>query len=343
MTHDQSGLKPSAGHLQAVVEAAAWRASLTESGLETSEAFEAWLAASPDHEAAWSETQAIWMIVDELATTPEMLRMRREALGSLPRRGLARFAFRPSRLAAASAIVLVLAGAAGAWLKAGTLSYQTSLGERRIIELADGSRIFLDANSQVRVRYAHASRRLELVRGQARFDVAHDASRPFSVTARDRSVIATGTAFNVDIGGEALAVTLIEGKVEVVDAGKPSVLSPVRPPAAVTRRRAVLNAGEQFTASLAAQGAITKGNVEQTTAWEDGQLVFDNEPIAAVAARVSRYTQQPIRVDPNVGDVRVSGVFKIGNGHTFVDAVTSFLPLAARVDENGATILYRRS
>src|SRR3546814_1264895 len=77
--------------------------------------------------------------------------------------------------------------------------YRTVLGERRVVTLADGSTVSLDAASEVRVAYSERARELALVRGQARFDVAHDPRRPFAVQARDQRVVATGTAFNVDL------------------------------------------------------------------------------------------------------------------------------------------------
>src|SRR3546814_3917007 len=96
--------------------------------------------------------------------------------------------------------------------------YRTVLGERRVVTLADGSTVSLDAASEVRVAYSERARELALVRGQARFDVAHDPRRPFAVQARDQRVVATGTAFNVDLFGPQVLITLIEGHVQVLEA-----------------------------------------------------------------------------------------------------------------------------
>src|SRR3546814_14300232 len=96
--------------------------------------------------------------------------------------------------------------------------YRTVLGERRVVTLADGSTVSLDAASEVRVAYSERARELALVRGQARFDVAHDPRRPFAVQARDQRVVAPGTAFNVDLFGPQVLITLIEGHVPVLDA-----------------------------------------------------------------------------------------------------------------------------
>ena len=101
---------------------------------------------------------------------------------------------RRAAIAAAVAGFMVLAGL-GTWpLVDGVDVYRTGLNERRVVTLKDGSKVSLDAMSKISVRYSDDARRLTLQRGQARFDVAHDVSRPFSVRARDRTVVATGTA-----------------------------------------------------------------------------------------------------------------------------------------------------
>lgn len=339
----RAGAPHSPERIRAVVEAAAWRAQLTERGIESSAAFEAWLAADPEHETAWSETQATWDLVDDFATAPEMLQARREALGRVDRRNRSTGPRRRTMIGAvaAAALVIVAGSGAAAWYYTRPLDYRTGLGERRTIALSDGSIISLDARSEVKVRYSRRARRLELVSGQARFDVAHDAGRPFSVAARDRAVLATGTTFNVDIVDRSLAVLLIEGKVAVVEAERPNPLSSVRPPASASRRRVILTPGEQLLVSPSGNEVVTKGNVEQAMAWQAGQLVFDNEPIAAVAARVSRYAGRPIRVAADAADLRVSGVFMVGDTQTFLDAVTSFLPVTAAADDRGDTVLRR--
>ena len=106
--------------------------------------------------------------------------------------------------------------------------YQTAAGERRVVTLADGSRLSLDASSEVTVQYRKHARDLHLLKGQARFDVAHDKSRPFSVVAGNQRVIATGTAFNIDMAGPKVFVTLIEGHVVVVNETEGATPAPQR-------------------------------------------------------------------------------------------------------------------
>jgi transmembrane sensor len=225
--------------------------------------------------------------------------------------------------------------------------YQTRAGERRIITLSDGSQVALDSQSEVKVHYGAHSRQLILVTGQARFDVAHDVTRPFSVGARDQQVIATGTAFNVDLMGTDLLVTLIEGHVTVLPQASPApALTNVLPfgsqPALLDR--IALNAGEQLVLSPAAIPRITRVNIDRTTAWEAGQLVFEDEPLKSVVARVSRYGPKKIVVagDDSAAELRISGVFRAGDVDGFLSTVTSYLPLVAQQLEDGTVRVRRR-
>ena len=330
------------GEVRRLAEASAWRFRLAEDGVESSEAFEAWID-DPLNAAAWDQVQGPWLRMGEAATSPELMAIRAGALGRARRQGARRW--RPTgaagRMAAALAAVAVVAGAYGGWqwLAAQPQVYRTRLGERRVVPLADGSRISLDSGSEVRIRYSKDARKLELVSGQARFDVAHDVQRPFSVTARNQTVVATGTAFNVDLLGPKVMVTLIEGRVVVLQqparAGLAAPASPSAKPPSV-----VLVAGQQLTAGPPAEPPqVATVNLDRATAWESGQLVFADEPLSSVAERVSRYAEHPVTVDAAAGAMRISGVFKSGDVATFVDVVTRYLPVSARTDPDGAVAL----
>jgi transmembrane sensor len=209
--------------------------------------------------------------------------------------------------------------------------YRTNAGERRVITLSDGSQVALDSQSEVKVRYGAHSRRLTLVAGQARFEVAHDGSRPFSVTAGGQEVIATGTVFNVDLLGPELLVTLIEGHVTVLAQG---------PPASIHSQlsdRIALDAGEQLVVSPSGKPKVMRVNVERTTAWQNGQLVFENEPLGTVLARVSRYgAQNIVAADAACAALRISGVFREGDVQGFLSTLTSYLPVTARRMSDGS-------
>jgi transmembrane sensor len=342
---------PRETEIHRLAEASAWRTALAEARLDTSPAFEAWLYAAPDNLKAWDRVNGPWTAVGDAATSPEGLALRHQVLYRARRQGRRRWrgvqgpAVAASVAAAVAATVLLGLWAGGTlW---GSQDYQTALGERRTVTLADGSRVTLDSSTKVRVRYSKDARKLDLVSGQARFDVAHDVSRPFSVHARDETVVATGTAFNIDLLDQRVRVTLLEGHVTILADAAPnaprivlsshgSIPSRGNPTAAVE-----LKAGQTLVGQPSAAPKVISVSLDRTVAWESGQLMFDDEPLSEVAAQVNRYTTQPVVVDPSVASLRLSGVFNTGDVSTFVDTVTHYLPVKSREEANGAIVLMR--
>lgn len=327
-------------HLRRLVEASAWQVALGEAGLDSSVAFETWLAADPANGAAWSEVAAPYRWWDDQAIAPELMAMRTSVLDRARRLQRRRYMLRaPAARVAAAVIagVLILGGAGAAtwWIYKPDI-YRTALGERRTFSLADGSRVVLDSGSELRVRLRSDARALELVRGQARFDVAHEPTRTFSVRARNQVVVATGTSFNVDMLGPRVLVTLLEGRVTVIKAQE-STLAPATREAAPTviarlapgQQLAVVELSSGPTTQVTPPARVTPVSPQKAVAWETGQLMFDDEPLAAVAERVSRYSDRPVVVDGDVAGLKLSGVFNAGDVATFVDAVQRALPVRA--------------
>ncbi len=261
---------------------------------------------------------------------------------------------RPAAVAAMVAFVAVAAGAGLLfWQTRQYVVYRTGAGERRVVTLADGSQITLDTRSEVAVRYTVHSRRLELERGQARFDVAHDAERPFTVAAEGHQVVATGTAFDVDLLGRDLRVTLIEGHVVVLprnaptrpyrpgsmgDASVPSTAAGAVEPS--DWARIVLDPGEQLLVPAGGAPRIDHVDVDRVTAWERGQVAFKNDQLTAVVARMNRYASRPIVIgDASTGNLRISGVFHEGDVDGFVNTLASYLPISAHSGPDGSIVL----
>jgi transmembrane sensor len=97
-------------------------------------------------------------------------------------------------------------------------TYSTDIGERRSLTLADGSTVDLNARSSIRIEFSNAERRVELLQGQALFQVAKDKHRPFIVRTADTSVRAVGTQFDVYRKSSGTTVTVLEGVVAVYSA-----------------------------------------------------------------------------------------------------------------------------
>lgn len=328
-----------------LVEAAAWRTRLTEEGVDSSAAFEAWLAAHEDNRRAWFQVQEPWDLFGEQAHSPELIELRRAALGRARDAGRHRWLGSSGarlKLATAAAIAVTVIGGLLSWHASRPDIYRTQIGERRVVTLVDGSKIALDSQTEIRVSYSKDARDLSLLHGQARFDVAKDVERPFSVYAAKRKVVATGTAFNVDLIGSEALITLIEGRVvvftEVEESGASArrviskeTAAAVEAPRSIRSDQTIeLAAGEQLVLASGVAPNVTTANVEQTTAWQSGRLVFENEPLASVIERMNRYSTRALRiVDPRAAKLRMSGVFNTGDVESFVATVTAYLPVQA--------------
>ena len=327
--------------------AAAWRVRLTESGgLEVPE-LTLWLAEDPRNEAAWRAVQTPWQMLGEYAASSELIVQRRAALAGRPQPArspvLRAWARGPTAIAASFAVAAVAAGAAFLfWQTHQSVIYRTSAGERRVVTLADGSQITLDTRSIVAVRYTAHSRELELDRGQARFDVAHDVERPFTVAAQGHKVVATGTAFDVDLLGRDLRVTLIKGHVVVLPQNAPT--RPYVPGAGAVIpadwSRIALDPGEQLVLPAVGAPRVDHVNLDRVTAWERGQVAFKNDLLSAVVARMNRYSKDPIVIgDASTANLRISGVFHEGDVDGFVNTLASYLPIRASSGPGGSIVL----
>jgi transmembrane sensor len=334
---------------QRLAEAANWRIRLTEAGAETELDFEYWLSRDPGNLAAWQRVQSPWDLLGEQATSPELLTARQAALGHARKSGEKRWGPRlgsSHRLSAVAASALLLAlGGLVTWNMLRPDVYSTATGERRMVTLNDGSRLSLDSESEVRVSYNSRARDVRLVRGQALFAVARDVERPFSVEAGGRKVVATGTEFNVDLLETELFVTLVEGHVVVLPGEAPSATRATGgPPTDPLLPGGIeLVAGEQLAFRSKASPSVRRVDVKLATAWESGRLVFENEPLSAVAARVSRYNNHTLRIaDARAAELRISGVFAADDMDGFISTVTAYLPVRVQTNAAGDIALRHR-
>jgi transmembrane sensor len=210
-----------------------------------------------------------------------------------------------------------------------------------VVALSDGSRLSLDADTAVQVRYRRERRDLVLQRGRARFLVAKDPMRPFAVAAGGRVVVAVGTQFSVERVGTQVRVVLFEGKVAVLsDRAGGGGLTPVQVgPTAAPADQVLKPGGELVLTGTGAAAQLVAADLGRSQAWEGGQLVFADEPLAQAVERVNRYADQPVVVaDAAAGQVLINGVFTAGDTRAFVEGVTEAFPVHAR-SEDGRTLL----
>ena len=309
-------------------EAADWFARLRTNAvsLDTMEAFRTWRD-SPGNRSAYNAIEKQWRAMGSLEGEPEG-----DIAGAAALAGGARL--RPARTSRAAwaggaAIfgALILAAGGYAWWTQGLVS--TTVGEQRSEQLADGSMVRLDTSSRIRVRFSRGERHIDLLQGQAFFDVAHDTSRPFVVQAGATSVRAVGTRFDVRRDGDQVKATLVEGVVQVRMQGgaAPSVWT--------------LHPGQQIVTSRAPP-QTRQVDTQAATSWTTGRVVFEGVPLTQAIAEVNRYSRHKITLDaPGVGAVPVTGVFDSGDTAAFVSAVCALHQLKADADVQGGVRLVR--
>jgi transmembrane sensor len=309
-------------------EAAAWVVRLhNDPSAVDLERFDLWCNQDKRHERAFDEALAAWINVGEHATAPKVLAMRHAALGRA-RRAERKWDW---RAVAAAVCLLALAPIIGVvWYSMRPPAeqiFKTAHGEQRVIVLSDGSRMSLDALSEVRVRYTPDVRNLELIAGRANFEVAKDITRPLKVRVGPRIVTALGTVFSVEREAADVVVTLVEGSVAVTSPDAPNSHIQMHP-------------RQELRITDSGQVSMREGiDPVQALAWREGKLIFDDEPLRAVVARMNNYGAIRIDVTGEANDLRVGGVFKAGDTMAFVDAMQSYFPLA--IDHGANTVTLR--
>jgi len=294
------------------------------------------LATDQEYADAYRRANESWSALDAHAESAEVMRYREEALAyarrSNARRWLKANSYtRGGRLAAAAiAGVALLLGIAWQLSPYGYIpgQYRTGLGEQRVVDLEDHSRIVLDAATRLRVQFTSDARIVELQDGQAQFSVAKDPTRPFKVQAGGRTIIAVGTVFTVEYIDSQVHVAMIEGRVAVVPT------RPTRIAAAADtedREDISLQAGQELRVARDGRSTVMpKADLEAATAWREGKVIIRSESLGEAVQRMNRYSRQQIRIDDAaLAAKEVSGVFEAGDTAGFLSALERYLPIAA--------------
>jgi len=297
-------------------------------------AFEMWLSQHPLHRQAYDRMVMRW----DQARLVGHTETGRTRTGLPPRRA-------PNvRFAAVAALLVAALLGGSAWLLMSgrtapvapsavvATELETPVGAIRRLPLPDGSVVTLDTRTRLQVAFGSAERRIVLIAGRARFEVAHDAARPFVVSAGEGEVVATGTVFDVSLIGNRPQVRLIKGSVEV------------------RRRGAGVSARPEGVARLSAGQSIALGVAHASPSlavgderWVSGVLSFDGVPLDAALTEANSYSTTAIRLDdPALGMLRVTGGFKAGDQQGLAYALAASFGLEAVHDPAGNFLLRRR-
>ena len=297
-------------------------------------ALQAWLDESMAHKAAFWRMEHGWGAADRIGALGDMRSSTSNRV--LTRRGAtsAPWVIGASAIAAAVTLTVGLAlhsRSIDPPVVGGSVALRTSVGGQRAVTLRDGSHIELNTATVLRTSEGSDGREVWLDRGEAFFDIAHRAGRPFVVHAGLRKVTVLGTRFSVRRDRDMVTVAVVSGRVRV-DGGR---LGADRSKAG--SRAAVI--GEGDIAIAQARGMLVAvaapANVEAMTAWREGLLVFDHTRLGDAVADFNRYTTRPIRIDdPRTAEIRIGGAFRIDNSTGFLKLLHSAYGLTIRPEKD---------
>ncbi|MEE4452148.1 FecR family protein [Novosphingobium resinovorum] len=198
-------------------------------------------------------------------------------------------------------------------------AYATRLGEIRRLPLSDGSVMTMNSGSELTVSMADQAREVELTQGEAWFEVAKDAKRPFVVAAGKVRVRAVGTAFSVRRRETGVEVLVTEGVVETWADGDAGL-------------RMRLEAGDR--AMLSAHAVIDyetgmSSSVDRALAWRGGMIDLNGRTLYDAADEFNRYNQRQIIIaDPRIAREEFDGLFRVNDPEGFAEAVKTSLGVA---------------
>lgn len=300
----------------AMEQAAEWFALLSSGAATAQEqtAWRRWLDDHPDHRHAWAFVERVSQRFAPLKTSPDP----RVAASALER---ARILRKPRRRALAALAGLGLLGCS-AWriplLRDTALSlaadYRNPIGAARLVQLPDGTQVWLNTASALNVNYGADLRRLTLVTGEILVDTARD-ERPLVVDTRQGRLRALGTRFTVRQDGETHLLAVYAGAVEVRPAaGVPAVVVPAG--------RQVRVHHDGVSDDMPADPA--------REAWTRGILLARDIPLSDVVAELGRYRLGHLSLDPAVAGLRVYGGFPLQDGDQALALLAQVLPIRVR-------------
>jgi transmembrane sensor len=287
--------------------------------------FTAWLEADPANRTAFDR-------VEDLDSDLESLELSEGQAASLSQIGGERAPVRSVRaagawiagaalLAASLVVFYFLQGGDGAT----PTTYATRIGETKIVNLSDGTRIDLNTATSLSVQVDEAGRQVTLDRGEALFHVAKDPRHPFVVTVGERQVRVVGTVFDILRSDGAIAIVVAEGRVAV------------SPRAGDARgQESPLGPGDRLVLAEA-NGATTTERIDpaQALAWRQGYLIYRNAPLSKVVNDLNRYFPVPVILEGDSASQRFTGVLRIDNQTAVLRRIAQFLPVTVEYRPDG--------
>ena len=293
--------------------------------------FERWLAIDTDHQRAWQETQLLWQQSSQLKSLGRLHQPKSPSHQDkvTPLRPARRWTQIGTGLALAASLLL----AVGLWLPTSPnnesgVNYRSELASSRQIHLPEGSVITLGANSEIELYLTEQQRQVNLVRGEAFFDVAKDSRRPFLVNTDTTQVKVLGTRFNVNQLQERAKVSVESGLVAVTHKQ--------------SQKQVELTPGERVISSTEGLGEISLQDAAKSGAWREGLRLYFDAPLTDVIEDFNRYSQRPLQLqDPALGQLSLTAVFPTDNIDAMVNSLSDVLPLVITEEDDRIVLSHR--
>lgn len=302
------------------------------------------------HAHLWDQMESLRMLGEVFPINEQVP----EKKGSLRRRWLAM----PAALSAVSAVAftavivsLSLFTDPVNWFveKDNSISFETQIGEYSNLILSDLSTVTLNTDSHIDAKISEEERRLVMYRGEAHFEVAHDASRPFIVKIGDREVRAIGTAFSIRRFDENdFEVLVSDGEVLVSEVPQYVQVKEnrIRLPASTDGRS--IKKGQKLTVSRSLHKAsveeVEDRQINEDLLWRSGKLVFRGELLPNVLREVARYSKVELEIaDEGLREIRVAGLYQAGDVDGLVHSFEQNLNIGYRWDGSNKVTLFDKA
>jgi len=317
-----------AAHAEIEKQASTWIEQRDRAGWTAQEQsqLDTWLNDSLAHRIAFWRLEAAWGRTERLAALrpAELRRASTPATDRSPRNTL--------KFAAGLGAFAVIGASAAFYLSAPSYQiYATTFGGREVLTLRDGSVIELNASTVIRLSDTTKERRVALEKGEAFFNIQHDAAHPFVVTVGNHRITDLGTQFSVRSEPGTVRVALMEGRAEIdsIDGGK--------------AHHVVLTPGE-IAIATAESVSVSKKPIRTLTdalGWRKGQLIFYHTALADAVAEFNRYnSRQLVIADPQIARLVVNGSFPTNGVEAFTQAAQQVFGI--RVKHRGDDIVISR-
>lgn len=307
-------------------QAATWllRRNFFDWSKDDQKELDAWLEASPSNRVTYWRLNAALSRTDRLKALHQPTR--RFPSGS-------KQAF-PKLARSIAAVAFIAVATTGSFLylsKGKDETISTPLGGHKVVTLADGSRIELNTSSTVRVHITGDRRAITLVKGEAFFDVRHDAEHPFTVDAAGQRITDLGTKFVVRNLSDRVEIALLEGRAHLAPLDDTS-----------KSRQVDLVPGDVAMATNRSLSIIKASSetIAEKLSWRSGLLVFHNTTLGEVARQFNRYNSGKLIIEGTAADLQVDGTFPANDPQTFTNIAGDILHL--RVQRRGEDIVLSR-